>query len=291
MNHGLSIKAAAMAPTLGLLLALGCQTPQATTRRSGLMEYLYPKTQNAPTPDPTGTRLQVPLRLGIAFVPSTGASWRVSTLMAPGQERLLLEVVKGSFKDKPWVGEIKLIPGSYLRPGGGFDNLGQVSRMYGVDVMALVSVDQIQYTDPKWYSFAYLSIVGAYVLPGDANDTRTLIDAAVFHVPTRTFLFRSPGQSVVKGQSTLIGREEALRAGSEKGFALAMNDLTQNLDKEVAVFKGEIARGERKDVDLIDREGRSLRSTGGKNWGGAFSWAEVFLGLVGVGLWAARRRS
>lgn len=273
-----------------LVLALGCQHPQSTVRRSGLMEYLYPKSQTAPVPNPTGARLQIPLKLGVAFVPSTNASWRVGSLMAPGQERQLLELVKNSFKDKPWVGEIKLVPGSYLRSGGGFENLDQVARMYGVDVMALVSVDQIQYTDPRWYSFAYLSIVGAYVLPGDANDTRTLIDAAVFHVPTRTFLFRAPGQSTVKGVSTLIAREEVLREHSAKGFGLAMAELTKNLDSEVGAFKAEIAKGDRKDVDLIDKEGRSLRQTGGTNWGGALGWMEVAAGLALVAFWKRRMR-
>lgn len=254
------------------------------------MEYLYPKRETPPVPNPAGAKLQIPLKLGIAFVPSSTTSWRVGSLMAPGQERQLLEVVKASFKDKPWVGEIKLIPGSYLRAGGGFENLDQVARMYGVEVMALVSVDQIQYTDPRWYSFAYLSIVGAYVLPGDANDTRTLIDAAIFHVPTRTFLFRAPGQSTVKGVSTMMAREEVLRAHSGKGFELAMTELTKNLDAEVGAFKAEIARGDRKDVDLIDREGRSLKESGGKNWGGSMGWLEVAAGLLLLAFWGRRLR-
>ena len=196
---------------LALLMALGCNTPQTTTRRSSLMDYLYPKQQNAPVPNPAGARLKLPLKLGIAFVPGGSSSWRVQNLMAPGQEKPLLDVVKQSFKDKPWVADIKLVPSTYLRTGGGFENMDQVARMYGVDVMALVSVDQIQFTDPRWYSFTYISIVGAYVLPGDANDTRTLIDAAVYDVASHTFLLRAPGQSQVKGSSTWAHREVQLR--------------------------------------------------------------------------------
>jgi len=292
MKHRISNACAALAVGAGLsLFLLGCQGPKTTVRRSGLMEYLYPRSQTAPVPNPTGARLQIPLRLGVAFVPTTQTPWRVGNLMAPGQERQLLEVVKGSFKDKPWVGEIKLVPGSYLRAGGGFENLDQVARMYGVDVMALVSVDQIQYTDPRWYSFAYLSIVGAYVLPGDANDTRTLIDAAIFHVPTRTFLFRAPGQSTVKGVSTLVAREEVLREHSAKGLGLAMAELSKNLDAEVGAFKAEIARGDRKDVDLIDKEGRSLRESGGRNWGGSLGWMEVAAGMTLLAFAYRRKRS
>ena len=61
-----------------------------------------------------------------------------------------------------------------------------------VDVVALVSVDQLQSSDPGRLSFLYLSVIGAYTLPLDRNDTRTLIDAAVFHVPSRALLLRAP---------------------------------------------------------------------------------------------------
>jgi len=273
------------------LLALGCNTPQTTTRRSSLMDYLYPKEKAAPAPNPAGARLKLPLRLGIAFVPSGSASWRVQNLMAPGQEKPLLDVVKQSFKDKPWVAEIKLVPSTYLRPGGGFENMDQVARMYGVDVMALVSVDQIQYTDPRWYSFTYLSIVGAYVLPGDANDTRTLIDAAVYDVASHTFLLRAPGQSQMKGSSTWAYREVQLREHSAKGLQLAMTDLAKNLDAEVASFKAEIASGDRKDVDVVDRQGVSLRQSGGRNFGGSLSWLEAFGALLILGLALRLRRA
>jgi len=276
---------------LALLMALGCNTPQTTTRRSSLMDYLYPKQQNAPVPNPAGARLKLPLKLGIAFVPGGSSSWRVQNLMAPGQEKPLLDVVKQSFKDKPWVADIKLVPSTYLRTGGGFENMDQVARMYGVDVMALVSVDQIQYTDPRWYSFTYLSVVGAYVLPGDANDTRTLIDAAVYDVASHTFLLRAPGQSQMKGSSTWAHREVQLREHSAKGLQLAMTDLAKNLDAEVASFKAEIASGDRKDVDVVDRQGVSLRQSGGKNFGGSFGWIEALGALLILGAAVRLRRA
>ncbi|GLH73230.1 rhombotarget lipoprotein [Geothrix limicola] len=288
MNPRLILNAA----LLGALLAtVACNTPQTHARRSSLMDYLYPKQQSAPLPNPAGARLKLPLKLGIAFVPATSASWRVQGLMAPGQEKPLLDVVKQSFRDKPWVADIKLVPSTYLRPNGGFDNLDQVARMYGVDVMALVSVDQIQYTDPKWYSFTYLSIVGAYVLPGDANDTRTLIDAAVYDVPSHTFLLRAPGQSQIKGSSTWAHREVQLRAHSQEGLQSAMTDLAKNLDVEVANFKAEIARGERKDVEVVDRQGVSLRQSGGRNFGGSFGWVEALGALSILGFALRSRRS
>lgn len=276
---------------LALLSLTGCLAPETHARRSSLMDYLYPKAKSAPAPNPAGARLKLPLRLGIAFVPADNAAWRVSGLMAPGQEKELLEVVKGSFKDRPWISEIKVIPSAYLRAGGGFENMDQVARMYGVEVMALVSVDQIQYTDPKWYSFTYLSIVGAYVLPGDANDTRTLIDAAAYDVASHTFLLRAPGQSEVKGSSTWAHREVQLREHSAKSLKLAMADLAKNLDAEVASFKAEIARGDRKDVDVVDRQGVSLQQSGGRNFGGSFSWLEGLAALLLAGVALKLRRN
>ncbi|WP_257307196.1 rhombotarget lipoprotein [Geothrix campi] len=276
---------------LALLAILGCNTPETHVRRSSLMDYLYPKEKAAPLPNPAGARLKLPLKLGIAFVPGGHASWRVQNLLAPGQEKQLLDVVKQSFKDRPWISEIKPVPSAYLRSSGGFENMDQVARMYGVDVMALVSVDQVQNTDPRWYSFTYLSIVGAYVLPGDANDTNTLIDAAVYDVASHTFLLRAPGQSQVKGSSTWAYREKQLREHSAKGLELAMADLAKNLDAEVGAFKAEVARGERKDVDVVDRQGVSLRQSGGRNFGGSFSWVEALGALILLGLALRFRRA
>ncbi len=202
-----------------------------------------------------------------------------------------MDLVKQSFKDKPWVSEIKLIPRAYLRPAGGFQNMDQVARRYGVDVMALVGVDQVQNTDRRWYSFTYLSIVGAYVLPGDANDTNTLIDAAVYDVASHTFLLRAPGQSRIKGSSTWANREVKLREHSGQGLHEAMTELAKNLDAEVAFFRAEIARGERKDVDVVDRQGVSLRQSGGRNFGGSVSWIEALGALLILGIAFRLRRT
>lgn len=292
LKFGVHVNARRLLPVAFALLAMvACTGPRTahTTHRSGLMEYLYPKREEAPVPNPAGARLQLPLRLGIAFAPAGAAGWRTNVVPATA-ERPLLDVIKNAFKDKPWVKEIKLIPSTYLTAGGGFDNLDQVCRLYDVSVVALVSVDQIQYTDPKWYSFAYLSILGAYILPGEANDTRTLIDAAVFDVPSRTFLLRAPGQSVLKGSTTLVNRDRRLREDSAKGLDLAMQDLAKNLENEVGTFKAEVAGGDRKGVDVLDAKGQSLQTTGGRNWGGAFGATEAMAGLALVGLGLRRKR-
>ena len=52
-----------------LLLALGCATPESVQRRSSLTAYLGGK-EAVPVIPKGPTKLQLPLRLGVAFVPN-----------------------------------------------------------------------------------------------------------------------------------------------------------------------------------------------------------------------------
>lgn len=276
------------------MLAAGCGHSMKIQRRSDLMGYLYPNASDPPTTNPSAAVLQLPLRLGIAFVPggTTRACSRCPdrrTMPATG-EKQLLDIVKSSFAQRDWVSQIVVIPSAYLRPGGGFDNLKAAARMHGVDVVALVSVDQLQSSNPSKLSFLYLSIVAAYVLPLDTHDTQTLIDAAVFHVPTETFLLRAPGVSTVKGHATSVELGRDLETRSATGFKLAMQDLSKNLDIEVEAFKSQIVSGERMDVDIRTAEGVSIRESAGKGGGGSFDPADALLLLGAIGFAAAWRR-
>jgi len=247
--------------------------------RSNLLDYLNPRNTEARRVN-APSRLQLPLRIGIAFVPAGN-----SPIDAESEQRLL-EIVRKAFSGREWVRDIRTIPSAYLLPHGGYDNLEQVSRMFGVDVMALVSVDQIQYNDPTALSILYLTIVGQYVLPGDRDDTRTLIDVAVLDVTSRNFLLRAPGTSRIRGFNTPIDSARRLRGKSDEGLRLAMLDLTKNLDAAVSSFKADVAAGQRADVDIITREGKSVRG------GGAFDPLAVLLVVVAAaaikcGAWRA----
>ena len=278
-----------------IILLSACASQTEIRRRSDLMSYLYPNASEAPPPRPQKARLQLPLRLGIAFVPSGGGSPRMQSpglpmahtdtnpVVSHQDEKKLLDIVRKTFEGRDWVKEIVVIPSTYLTPHGGFDNLDQVARMYGVDVIALASVDQIQYVNQN--QIAYLSIVGSYFLPLEKNETRTLIDVAVFHVPTRTFLLRAPGVSKVTGHTTSIDEPKALRERAETGLKFATVDLSKNLNEEVEGFKASLVSGERAEVEVVNQKGQSIRSSG------SFGVFDLVAALGVVAMIAVRGRS
>ncbi|HVT02682.1 MAG TPA: rhombotarget lipoprotein [Thermoanaerobaculia bacterium] len=257
----------------------GCSSSRQLRRRSNLMSYLSQDNSESLRQTSSDVRLQLPLRIGIAFVPSEIATGSDS-LLPPDAEKRLTDIVRKSFAGRDWVSQIVTIPSNYLVSRGGFENLEQVARLMDVDVIALVSVDQLQVSDPRSFSFLYISVIGAYTLPLDRNETRTLIDAAVFHVPSRTFLLRAPGVSRITGNSTAVTVDASLREKSRRGFEAAMKDLAKNLDAEVGQFKESVASGERKDVDVYTSRGESVRSGGALGWWDALVAAFVAMAAL-----------
>ena len=98
-----------------LVVALaGCVTASRVERRSNLMSYLYPDANGPQTPNPAGARLQLPLRIGLAFVPPDRGQSRYaedfrSTFPAATETRLL-NIVKQNFQGRDWVSDIVVIP-------------------------------------------------------------------------------------------------------------------------------------------------------------------------------------
>src|SRR5882724_10004748 len=124
--------------SLLVLGALGaCSMSRHLERRSNLMTYLYPDRLEAPRPHPD-VRLRLPLRIGIAFVPPEPVHGRYSSdfrsVFPPDSEARLLSIVKKAFQGRDWVGDIMIVPSSYLTPRGGFEDLGQIARLMNVDV-------------------------------------------------------------------------------------------------------------------------------------------------------------
>lgn len=263
------MKALMTAALIGwMLLITGCAgwNPGGKTHQSGsIVDYLYPEAKEPPQMQPAVTYLRPPVRVGIAFVP--GTAWD-SGLPEPEKAKLL-ERVKASFAQYDFIGNIELIPSQYLRPKGGFDNLEQVARMFNVEVMALLSYDQVQFDDSNALSVLYWTIIGAYIVHGDQYDIQTMLDASVFDVSSRKLLFRAPGTSQVKGSSSMAGFSERARIARFEGYSQAATALVPQLQAELEGFKQRIKSD----------AGYRVEHKPGYSGGGSFGWPGILLAL------------
>lgn len=247
---------------------------------SSVVEFLYPYSNVVETP--AIPYLSLPLSVGIAFVPESGAGPMIKRLSR--KEKMdLMERISSEFKTLKFVENIELIPSDYLTKGGGFTNLDQIKTMYNIDVIALVSYDQVQHTDEGMLSFSYWTIIGAYIIQGEKNDTSTMIDTVVYDISSRKMLFRAPGTSHVKGSSTPINLSEQLRADSQKGFLLAADDSVESLQDELDRFKQKIK--EKPESYVIKHK---AGYTGGGSLGSGYAVMLLFLG--GSALWSGRKK-
>lgn len=218
---------------LALAVLSGCAGHVKQQRSSSVVSYLYPD-KDRPLETPAIPQLKLPMRVGIAFVPE--GSGRNEGFTETEKTRLLSEVA-AHFKQQPFVSDIEILPSVYLRSGGSFENLDQLRALHGIDVMVLVAYDQTQFTDEGLASITYWTLIGAYIIPGEKNDTHTMVDAVVYDIASRKLLFRAPGVSHIKGRSTPVNLSEELRKDSVEGFQQASIDLIHNLDEQLASFK------------------------------------------------------
>ena len=280
----ISLLIAFVASLFGAALVGGCATATTTKHATSVVDYLFPDTEDTVV-TPSIPVLTLPLRVGIAFVPITPFQGGALALTENRKTNLMQEV-SNHFRKYPFVKEVEIIPSAYLRSGGSFANLDQIRTMYGVDVIALLSYDQVQFTDAGALSFTYWTIVGAYVIPGEKNDTHTMIDAVVYDIQSRKMLFRAPGMSLTRGSATLVNLSEELRADSDKGFNDAAKEMIVNLDGQLANFKEKVK--ERPEEYKVTH---TPAYTGGGTGGGSIDLISLMLliGLGGYFLWKQKR--
>lgn len=268
-----------------LVLSLcGCASQQYGSR-SSIVDYLYPNTEQVQI-EPSIPTLNLPLRVGVAFVPAEpgqrqghnnwGSSATGPQLTEPAKLKIM-EQIANHFRDKDYIGDIQVIPSAYLRPQGSFANLQQLQSMFGIDVIALVSFDQIQFSDERKAALSYWTLIGAYLVAGQKNDTSTLMDTAVYDIRSRKLLFRAPGISNVKGRSTPVNLAEELRQDSQQGFTEASTQMISNLEQELRQFS-ERLKAKPDDIKVV----RSSQYKGGS--------LNSLLLLLGMPLLYYRRR-
>lgn len=245
-------------------------------QNGSVVNYLYPNAKQPTAMLPAVTQLRPPVRVGIAFVP--GGGWGSGP--SEQQKMKLLERVKASFSKHAYIGSIEIIPSAYMQERGGFDNLDQVARMFNVEVVTLLSYDQVQFNDSNRLSLLYWTIVGAYVINGNQYDIQTMLDASVFDVKSRKLLFRAPGTSRVSGSATMAGFSEKSRTAQTDGYNKAVDQLIPNLQTELDSFRERLKTDS--SIQVTNKEGY--------HGGGAADWSLLGLAAILAALFYARRR-
>lgn len=263
----------------GLVGCAGLYGETKSHYASSTVQYLYPDRDVIETP--SIPRLSLPMHVGVAFVPDSGGLSNQARLSE--KDKLdLMNRIASEFKNLDFVKTIEIIPSAYLTSGGGFTNLDQIKTMYGIDVIALLSFDQVQHTDEGFLSLSYWTIVGAYIVRGEKNDTNTMIDAAVYDIASRKMLFRAPGVDHIKSNATLVNLSEKLREDSLEGFHQAADDLVFNLRDELDRFKTKIR--ETPDEYVVEYKP-------GYRGGASMDWmmALTLLGLAGLAIYRGKK--
>lgn len=219
------------------LAMLGGCVSQQRNLHSSAVEYLYSGGyEGSPA---TVVKLHAPVRVGIAFAPSG------SDVFPEEKKQELLQRISDAFRADPKIAAIEVIPSTYLNPRGGFDELDRLRAAFRVSEIVLISYEQVQFSDTGAMGLTYWAYgVPAYVIKGEKNETRTFVDAVALDIPTRTMLFHAAGQSSIKGSSTLVGVNQALRERSTAGFDEAIQQLITNLDVELKKFEASVQNGE-----------------------------------------------
>ena len=239
------------------------QGERSRTVSSSVVDFLYPDGSPAEAPIEAAPQLRLPIRVGLMFVPSRHGYGAEAEAPSEALKAELLQRVRGAFKDRPYIGEIVVVPEPYLHQAksGGFRTLEQLGRMYGFDVAALVSYDQVATrVDTNW-SVLYLTVVGAYTIPAQENQVSTFVDTSVFDLRTRKLLLRAPGLHHMERRSTIVEGDKVVQAAREQGLRAAMSDMTTQLDNELGTLQQRLRDGQAP-MTMVDAQGRAAGAGG-----------------------------
>ena len=260
----------ALALTVGLTgcVDLPCfsSCQRHTQNSTSLVEFLYPNGAAPPAQD-AQPQLHLPLRVGLAFLPSRGPE-AIDGLDAAHKEALL-EQIRQRFISRKFVAEIVLIPDYYLQGRRGFEGLEGVQHLYGIDLMALVSYDQVAHEDGNDWSLGYVTIVGAYILKGTRHDVSTLVDLAVVDPATHSLVLRAGGFDNRHGNVKLIDEPRRLREAAADGFNAATQQMIDHFDSALTAFEADVHAG-KANVRIVSNQ----HGSGGG--GGSVDWLSLF---------------
>jgi rhombotail lipoprotein len=217
---------------------------------SSLVDFLYPNGASPPRENSV-PELHVPLRVGLAFLPGRGVG--VGGPDAALREQLL-ERVRQHFSERKFVSEIVIVPDYYLASQRGFGGLEAVQRLYSLDIMALVSYDQVVHADENTWSLGYITIVGMYVIKGNRYDVSTLVDLAVVDPATHSLVLRAGGIDTRHGNATLIDESRESRAAGAAAFSAASDQMIEHFDTALTGFEAQVRAGHA-NVRVVRKDG------------------------------------
>lgn len=212
-------------------------TGQRQYRSSTLVEYLYGK--EPPPAEVQIPELQLPLTIGLAFLPQAGGQVAVDEV----EKSAILARIRDRFRSRPFVRDIVEVPGYYLSQNPGMNGLAALQRLYNMDLLALVSYDQISNQDDNPLSLTYLSIVGGVIFPGTNQDVTTVLDMAVIHPSSRSLVLRAAGMDSREGLTNAIYAESWLRKRRTAGFHAAADQMIERFDAELTGFEKQVRSG------------------------------------------------
>jgi rhombotail lipoprotein len=228
---------------------------------TSLVEFLYPN--GTPPPQDSQPQLHLPLRVGLTFLPSSSSE--AQNGLDAAHKEVLLQEIRQRFISRKFVAEIVVIPDYYLQGKRGFEGLEAVQRLYGVDLIALVSYDQVTHEDDNDWSLGYVTIVGAYFLKGTRHDVSTLIDLAVVDPATHSLVLRAGGVDSSHGSVTLVSENRRLREASTRGFDAATSQMIEHFDGALTAFEADVREG-KANVKVVSNNGRPTSGGGSIGW-------------------------
>lgn len=203
-------------------------------RQSSLATYLYAGKESAGTV-PQKRPLIPPVRVGVSFVPADGKNLDIPETT----KKQVIDTVRAQLAThKRYVSAAYAIPSSYLRPQGGVAELEQVAREFDVDVIVLLAANQFQkHERNSLAAFLDITIIGGFVIPGNTVDTNTVLEAAVYHVPSRALIFRTDGSDVKTSRSTQFASSGAAHNDTVSSIEDASKKLVMSIAQSLVKFE------------------------------------------------------
>ena len=218
------------------------QTSKVAVTQSAL-RYLYPDDQLSGLSKAEVTRMTLPLRVGVGFIPGTNQD-HVGALAREQALQPLLETVQA----QQFVERAVALPYGALTPSGGFRQLDKIAFLHRLDAVLWVSYEQVAYTEDSPLSVLDLTLVGAFVVPGHHNDVQTRLTATAVHIPSRRYLFSADSSHQSEHTATLVHAPTQIRNAQEQGLLVASQSLEPALHDALHDFKSGLAEDASFDV-------------------------------------------